>query len=200
MRLLPPLMPPLMAVFLLGSPLLARAAEPAPVASWAEPSPVAVSPADGDGEAKYPDYVVGGIVSLAAGAAFVGGGLVAAATEHPKTALGLAALGTTGLAVGVPLVLLGGADRQPADSAMVGTGTAVATPGVIGLGMGITILSERLAADDEPEMVLPLVLMGVGAAVAVTGIIIWAGGAGPAEQSSARLSLGPTSATLQGTF
>jgi hypothetical protein len=143
------------------------------------------------------------MVSLIAAGAFVGGGMVAAALEQPKTALGLTALGTVGLGVGVPLVLVGGADRQPADSALVGTGTAIATPGTIGLGLGATILAERVAADDEPELILPSVLIGVGAAVAVAGIVVWASGAGQAEQGrrgSARLVLGPTSATLAGSF
>lgn len=189
---------PLMAAALLCAPRLAGAEEQPPPAATASPAPAA-----DDGEAKVPDYVLGGIVSLIAGAAFVGGGMVAAVAEHPKTALGLTALGTIGLGVGVPLALVGGADRYPEDSTLVGTGTALATPGTIGLGLGATILAQRVAADDEPELALPLTMIGVGAAVAVTGIVLWGSGAGrgeEAERGSAQLLVGPTSATVAGTF
>ncbi|RLB45515.1 MAG: hypothetical protein DRI90_28365 [Deltaproteobacteria bacterium] len=192
------LLPLLVAAALFGPADVVRAAEPVPDSQTAAPSPEA-DDEENEGS-KYPDYVVGGMVSLVAGAAFLGAGVVAAAAAKPKTALGLTGLGTIGLAVGLPLVLVGGADRQPVDSALVGTGTAVATPGIIGVGIGATILAQRVADDDEPEVILPLVLMGVGGAVTVTGIIVWASGAGPAERASARLTVGPTSATLQGTF
>ncbi len=192
----------LMAAALLCAPRLAAAEEP----STASASVQSIAPSTGaadDGEAKYPSYVVGGIISLVAGAAFVGGGMVAAVAEHPKTALGLTALGTVGLGVGVPLAMIGGADRHPEDSGLVGTGTALATPGVIGLGLGATILAERVAADEEPELALPLTVVGVGAAVAVTGLILWGSGADreeAADRGSARLMLGPTSASVVGAF
>ena len=191
----------LTAVAVLSVAVPATAEPQTPPQDEGQPATIAADEGD-EGDARYPDYVIGGIASLAGGAAFVAGGLVAAFAEHPKTALGLTALGTVGLGVGVPLVLIGGADRQPEDSALVGTGTALATPGTIGLGLGVTILAERVAAEEDPELVLPLTLIGVGAAVTVTGLVVWGSGAGRADEPrpTAQLRVGPGSAAVAGTF
>jgi hypothetical protein len=151
---------------------------------------------------RYPDYVIGGVVSLIAGAGLGVGTGVAAATGNPKTALGLGALATTSVGVGVPLILLGAADEDPEDEHLVGAGIVVATPGVIAMGLGGTIWAYREAGDGDHTLTTPLVLLAGGAAALVAGVVTYSFGASHREPSgpTATLGVGPGSVCLSGTL
>lgn len=176
-------------------------------AQEAEPAP------DARDDARYPDYVVAGSVLLPLGAGLGLAGLaVGAATDDGKAALGLGTLGTTSMAIGLPLLMLGLTPETPSDSATAYAGIALATPGVIAFGLGGSIMMFREFGDDvdpntgepvgPPDRVLPIVLMAGGAASAIGGVILWASGA-DAEEGEAQaieLSVSPGCATVRGTF
>lgn len=159
-----------------------------------------------DGGAKYPGYVVAGAISLAAAGGLAVGGAVATFDDSPQTAIGLLGLGTVAAGVGVPLVLLGAADERPVSTFRMATGVAIATPGVISLGLGGTMWAAQAASQDDLELALPLTLMIGGAAATVTGIIVYATGAGHDDSAdaatavNAEVVLGPTGVSLMGTF
>jgi hypothetical protein len=156
---------------------------------------------DSDGEWKYPGYVIAGAVNLVGGAALGVGAAFAAHGGHPKTALGLAGLGTVAWGVGVPFVLLGAADESALDPELVSAGAAIATPGALGIGLGATILSFRAAKPEETDLVAPLVIMGAGAATLVTGVVVWSLGAGHSDvEVNAKLHVSPGGVNLTGSF
>jgi len=174
------------------------------------PSPEASDASD----PRYPDYVTAGSVLLPVGAGIGLAGLaVGAAADDGKAALGLGALGTTSMAVGLPLLLLGLTPDAPADSANAYAGIALATPGVISFGLGGSIMMFREfgpnvdasgAPQGTPDRVLPIVLMAGGAAATVGGIILWASGAeaddGSDAETAVELSVSPGYTSVRGTF
>ncbi len=185
------------------TPLSAAAEEP----SAADAPTLAEEATDGDvpGGPKYPGYVVAGAISLAAAGGLAVGGAIATGTSSPQTATGLLALGTVAAGIGVPLVLLGASDETPVSSFRMATGVAVATPGVLSLGVGGTIWAKQVAADEERELALPLTLIIGGAIATVGGVVLYATGAGHDDGADevaldVELVLGPTSATLFGRF
>jgi hypothetical protein len=166
-------------------------------------SNVAFADEDEPGGAKCPEYVVGGAISLAAAGGFAVGGAIATFDDSPQTAIGLLGLGTVAAGVGVPLVLLGAADEQPVSTFRMATGVAIATPGVISLGLGGTMWAAQAASGDDLKLGLPLTLLIGGAAATVTGVVVYATGAGhddSADEVTAEVALGPTGASLIGTF
>jgi hypothetical protein len=76
---------------------------------------------------------------------------------------------------------------------------ALATPGVLGLGLGATVMAFRDAKQDDPEPLAPILIMSAGAAATVAGIIVWAVGAGH-DEGEVALSVQPTGANLNGRF
>lgn len=141
------------------------------------PPPAYVSPDSDEAHARYPDYVIAGVVSLIAGVGLGVGSGVAAATQHPKTALGLGMLATTSVAIGLPLVLLGTADDHADDEHLMAAGIVVATPGAIAVGSAATLWAFRAAGQEDHSPVAPAVLMAAGGAALVAGIVTWAFGA-----------------------
>jgi hypothetical protein len=166
-------------------------------------SNVAFAEDDEPGGAKYPEYVVGGAISLVAAGGLAVGGAVATFDDSPQSAIGLLGLGTVAAGVGVPLVLLGAADEQPVSTQSMATGVAIATPGVISLGIGGTMWAAQAASQDDLQLGLPLTLLIGGAAATVTGVVVYATGAGhddSADAVRAEVKLGPTGASFIGTF
>ncbi|MEM9693955.1 MAG: hypothetical protein AAGA56_15515 [Myxococcota bacterium] len=166
------------------------------------------TPADigDDGGMRYPDYFVGGVITGASGVGLLASGAVVTATEgNPDWALGLGALGSIAAATGVPLMLLGAASEDAEDPELVYAGTAAATAGTLGLGLGATLLFQREseyaeardratatgdAPAEEPDRIAPIAIMVAGAAVAVTGVVVWSLGAG--ERADERAHREPT--------
>jgi hypothetical protein len=175
-----------------------------PVAATPEPSPPRYTPplSSEEAQSRYPDYVVGGVISLIAGVGLGVGCGVAAATGNPKTALGLGALATTGLGVGVPLVMLGAADEEPEDEHLVGAGIVIATPGVIAMGLGGTVWGYREAGDGDHTVTMPVVLLAGGAVALVAGVVTYVFGASHRDEPAvtASLGVGPGSLRLDGRF
>jgi hypothetical protein len=159
---------------------------------------------DEPGGPKYPEYVVAGAISLAAAGGLAVGGAVATFDESPRTATGLLGLGTVAAGVGLPFVLLGAADETPESSFRMSTGVAIATPGMLSLGIGGTIWAAQAAGPDDVKPALPLSLVIGGAVATVMGIVVWATGAGHDDSAdrgvAARVELGPGGASLRGTF
>jgi hypothetical protein len=193
-----------------SSPAAAAAAPSVASGSTPPPAPpldsAAASDDGSDGQARYPGYVTGGVITLLAGAGLAVGGVVAAAGENEQTSIGLLALATTAAGVGVPLVMLGATDERPVDFPRAMAGVVVATPGAIGLGLGGTSLAAQLASDDRKDenLILPIGGMIAGGAALVVGIVVWATGAGHADDADggvqASFELTPTGAQLRGRF
>ncbi|MEM9874777.1 MAG: hypothetical protein AAF928_07780 [Myxococcota bacterium] len=196
-----------------GSMMLAlmAAAMVAPMPAQAQPS-ASAPPADDEdaSDSRYPDYVAAGSVLLPVGAGFgVAGLAVGAAADDGTAALGLATVGTTAMAVGLPLLLLGLTPEEPTDSGAAYAGITLATPGVLSFGLGASIMMFREFGPDvdpltgaqrgTPDRVLPIGLMVAGAAATVGGVILWATGA-TSEDTTVALRAGPTSLAVDGTF
>lgn len=169
------------------------------------PRAAAAQEDDEPGGAKYPEYVVGGAISLAAAAGLAVGGAFAVGTDSPQTATGLLGLGTVAAGVGVPLLLLGASDEQPVSTFRMATGVAIATPGVICVGLAGTMWGTQEASGEELRLGLPLAMMIGGAVATVGGIILYATGAGHDDSADrpaveATFSVGPAGATLVGRF
>lgn len=156
--------------------------------------------AEEPGGPKYPEYVVGGAISLAAAGGFAVGGTIATFDDSPRSAVGLLGLGTVAAGVGVPLVLLGAADEQPQSSFAMATGVALATPGVISMGVGGTMWAAQVASDQDRQIGLPLALLIGGAAATITGVIVYATGAGHATTARAEVAVGPGGVSVMGHF
>ena len=84
------------------------------------------------------------------------------------------------------------------------TGVALATPGIISLGLGGTMWATQDASGDDVQLGLPLTLMIGGAGALVGGIIVYATGAGHDDSADggvqAELEIGPGGFSLTGTF
>lgn len=191
----------LAAVLLAGQ---AEAREPiSPEAEQGDPS-----------DPRYPDYVAAGSVLLPVGAGIGVAGLIVGATaDDGKAALGLGALGTTTMAIGLPLLMLGLTPDAPTNSANAYAGVALATPGVIAFGLGGSIMMFREfgpnvdastgVPNESPDRVLPIVLMAGGAAATVGGIVLWSAGADTdddEERTAVELSVSPGYTSVRGTF
>ncbi len=177
----------------------------------------AVSPEaeQGDpGDPRYPDYVTAGSVLLPVGAGIgVAGVIVGATADDGKAALGLGALGTTTMAIGLPLLMLGLTPDAPSSSATAYAGIALATPGIMAFGLGGSLMMFREfgpnvdastgVPNEDPDRVLPIVLMAGGAAATVGGILLWSSGADTEdddERTAVELSVSPGYTSVRGTF
>lgn len=157
--------------------------------------------------------------------------------NQPQTAIGLVGFAAGCATLGVPLLLLGAASEQPESPEAVAAGTALATAGVAIAGTGAAFGMAQASYVDEPQfapqgggfiflgldtdagpIALPLTLGIAGAAMTVVGVVVWAGGAGeaddggeageedtarkpqPPQSFSAQLTAGPGSLGLSGHF
>lgn len=176
---------------------------------------VSPEPEQGDpGDPRYPDYVTAGSVLLPVGAGIgVAGVIVGATADDGKAALGLGALGTTTMAIGLPLLMLGLTPDAPSNSATAYAGIALATPGIMAFGLGGSIMMFREfgpnvdastgVPNEDPDRVLPIVLMAGGAAATVGGILLWSSGADTEdddERTAVELSVSPGYTSVRGTF
>lgn len=150
--------------------------------------------AQDEAQMKWPDYFAAGLVTMGAGIGLGVGGAVVTAEGQIKDALALGVFTTLAFGTGVPLALLGGMDAEPEDSTLAYAGTFAATAGAITAGLGGVIWMRREATHqrykdlppdpedpsrgDPADLTTPLLLVGVGAAAVVGGLITWSIGAG----------------------
>jgi hypothetical protein len=156
---------------------------------------------------RYPGYFAAGLITLGAGVGLAVGSVVSAFEGDDRAAIGLGALATIAWGTGIALTLLGATPDPAGDSATAYAGIALATTGVLSLGLGGTLWAAREGEKQEdPDNLAPLVLVAGGGAALVAGVITWAVGASRDDDDDraggleAELVVGPARLGLQGRF